>query len=73
MKNQQECQEWCEPVAEGAVADLADKELFTADERERLRRFRRAVIRGERGDAYPIDKRQEFIRWLVDQGKLSDN
>ena len=46
---------------------------FTEQERERLSRLKRAVARGERSDRYPVDKRQDFIRWLITQGKLSEN
>ena len=46
---------------------------ITELERERLSRLRRAVQRGERSDHYPVNKRQDFVRWLVSHGKLSEN
>lgn len=46
---------------------------FTAEERERLRRLREAVQRGERSERLPIDRRQEFARWLVARGRLSED
>jgi hypothetical protein len=74
VKNQQECADRPE-VASEAATDAPAKELseFTAAERERLRRFRRKVQTGQRSDSYPLDKRQDFVRWLIEQGKLSDN
>jgi hypothetical protein len=48
------------------------RERFTPQEQESLERLRRAVQRGERSDAYPVDRRQEFVRWLIAQGRLSD-
>jgi hypothetical protein len=45
---------------------------FSPQERERLARLRRAVERGERSDFYPVDRRQEFVRWLIAEGRLSD-
>jgi hypothetical protein len=53
--------------------EAIDRGVFTPEEQERLRRLRRQVLAGARSDAYPVDKRQEFVRWLVEQGKLSDN
>jgi hypothetical protein len=67
VMSQQECVE---------VRDHLDEtqlEEFTALERERLARLKRAVARGERSDHYPVDKRQDFVRWLITQGKLSEN
>ena len=67
VMSQQECVE---------VRDHLDEtqlEEFTALERERLARLKRAVARGERSDRYPVDKRQDFVRWLITQGKLSEN
>ncbi|MBI3972768.1 MAG: hypothetical protein HY332_15945 [Chloroflexi bacterium] len=59
------------------MADVADVAVlldeFSVEQHERLVRLRRAVAGGERSDYFPIDKRQDFIRWLIDQGKLSDN
>jgi hypothetical protein len=55
------------PIEETALDD------FTDAQRERLQRLRRAIARGERSDRFPVDKRQDFIRWLVDHGKLSEN
>ena len=46
---------------------------LTGQERDRLARLRRAIARGERSDSYPVDKRQDFVRWLIEQGKLSEN
>ena len=46
---------------------------FTSQGQERLRRLRRNVLTGTRSDAYPVDKRQDFVRWLLKQGKLSDS
>ena len=66
----QECPERHEELSEPAAAQLA---RFTAAERERLVRLRRLVQRGERSEQYPRDRRQDFVRWLVEQGKLSDN
>ena len=60
------------PAAEGLPV-VAPLDGFTAEEAERLVRFKRLVERGERSDAYPLDRRQDFVRWLVSQGKLSDN
>ena len=65
--SQQEC------VEERSALDEAQSEEFTGQERERLARLKRAVSRGERSDRYPVDKRQDFIRWLITQGKLSEN
>jgi hypothetical protein len=78
QQNQQKCPEKREdlrgdPAAASAGPAQATLDGFTAGERERLIRLRRLVARGERSDHYPIDKRQDFVRWLIDQGKLSDN
>ena len=59
--------------AQEKAAEQAMLQRFDAEERERLLRLRRLVARGERSDRYPVDKRQDFVRWLIDQGKLSDN
>ena len=68
---QQEC---TQHEARGDVpAEVAEAEELTGQERERLARLRRAIARGERSDSYPVDKRQDFVRWLIDQGKLSEN
>jgi hypothetical protein len=48
------------------------RKRFTPQEQESLERLRRAVQRGERSDAYPVDRRQDFVRWLIAQGRLSD-
>ena len=64
VMSQQECVERLED---------AQAEELTAEERERLERLKRAIERGERTDRYPVDKRQDFIRWLITQGKLSEN
>ena len=66
------------PVAEprrGSKAPDDDALLvgLTPEQRARLLRFRRQVRRGERSDALPADKRQGFVRWLVEHGRLSDN
>jgi hypothetical protein len=75
-----ESQEWQESpkafeVSDPAGATLAggDVDELTEAERERLARLRRAVERGERGEYFPVNKRQDFVRWLVSQGKLSEN
>ena len=68
--NQQECQERTEEQMEGDPGTLGS---FSAEERRRLARLRRQVLAGARSDAYPVDKRQDFVRWLIDHGKLSDN
>lgn len=52
---------------------VSDVEQFSAKEKERLARLRRAIARGERGEAFPVDKRQDFIRWLIQQGRLSES
>jgi hypothetical protein len=70
MPNQQECPERYEALAGPPVDGLVG---FTPEERERLERLRRQVRAGTRSDSYPIDKRQAFVRWLIAQGKLSDN
>jgi hypothetical protein len=49
------------------------RKRFTTQEQEGLERLRRAVQRGERSDAYPIDPRQDFVRWLIAEGRISDN
>jgi hypothetical protein len=54
------------------LGDVAVEELSGA-EKERLARLKRAIERGERSDRYPVDKRQDFVRWLITQGKLSEN
>ena len=54
------------------LGDAAVEELSEA-EKERLARLKRAIERGERSDRYPVDKRQDFVRWLITQGKLSEN
>ena len=64
VMSQQEC---VEPLAD------AEPEEFTAEEQERLTRLRRAIERGERSDRYPVNKRQDFIRWLITQGQISEN
>jgi hypothetical protein len=56
-----------------ALHDDAVGVEFTAEEQERLARLRRAVESGERGETYPLDKRQDFVRWLIAQGKFSEN
>ena len=48
-------------------------DAFSTAQRKRLMRLRQQVLSGERSDSYPVDKRQDFVRWLVDHGKLSDN
>ncbi len=45
---------------------------FSPEERERLVRLRRHVLEGQRSDAFPVDRRQDFIRWLIARGRLSD-
>jgi hypothetical protein len=55
-----------------APVDRTEQDEFSEQERERLARLRRAVLRGERSETYPVDKRQDFIRWLIDQGKISE-
>jgi hypothetical protein len=67
VMSQQECVEGREAL------DVAQPEKFTEEQQARLARLRRAIVRGERSDRYPVDKRQDFIRWLIDQGKLSEN
>jgi hypothetical protein len=67
VMSQQECVEQLDHL------DETQPEEFTAQERERLARLKRAVERGERSDRYPVDKRQDFVRWLITQGKLSEN
>jgi hypothetical protein len=57
---------------EAAVEDAPATE-FSQEEQERLVRLKRAIKRGERSDRYPVDKRQDFVRWLINQGKLSEN
>jgi hypothetical protein len=46
---------------------------FTPQERERLQRLRRAVRDGERSESFPIDRRQDFVRWLIAHGRLSES
>ena len=56
--------------------ELVEDELteeFSEEQRERLARLRRAIERGERTETYPLNKRQDFVRRLIDQGKLSEN
>ena len=65
--SQQECVEERSPSVDAEVVE------FSQDQRERLARLKRAIGRGERSDRYPVDKRQDFVRWLIDQGKLSEN
>jgi hypothetical protein len=60
------------PRQQSALDDAPAEEL-SAEERERLARLKRAMERGERSDRYPVDKRQDFIRWLITQGKISEN
>ena len=67
--NQQSCTEHMKRTDR----DAAGLGAFTSQEQERLRRLRRHVLTGTRSDAYPVDKRQDFVRWLLKQGKLSDN
>ena len=66
VMSQQEC-------VEQRYLGETQPEEFTEQERERLARLKRAVARGERSDRYPLDKRQDFVRWLITQGKLSEN
>ena len=66
VMSQQEC------VVESDLEETQPEE-FTGQQRERLARLKRAVARGERSDRYPVDKRQDFVRWLISQGKLSEN
>ena len=70
VTNQQDCEEQTDEQMDGDQGNLAP---FSAEERERLLRLRRLVRMGARSDAYPVDKRQDFVRWLIDHGKLSDN
>jgi hypothetical protein len=70
MTNQQACASQPEAAVDAPTAELSG---FTAAERERLQRLRRQVRAGVRSESYPHDKRQDFVRWLVEQGKLSDN
>lgn len=65
---QQEC-----PERHEALIDEATLEEFSEEQRHRLQRLRRNVERGERSDYFPVDKRQDFVRWLIEQGKLSEN
>jgi hypothetical protein len=67
VMSQQECVEVLSDL------DETQSDEFTQQERERLARLKRAVARGERSDRYPVDKRQDFVRWLITQGKLSEN
>ena len=67
VMSQQECVEVRDHLDETQLDE------FTALDRERLARLKRAVARGERSDRYPVDKRQDFVRWLITQGKLSEN
>ena len=70
VTNQQDCEERTDEQMEDGQGNL---EPFSAEERTRLERLRRHVLAGQRSDAYPVDKRQDFVRWLIDHGKLSDN
>jgi len=67
--NQQDCQE----RAASEVVEQNALDAFSTAQRKRLMRLRQQVLSGERSDSYPVDKRQDFVRWLVDHGKLSDN
>ena len=67
VMSQQECVE-----GRNALEDAPATE-FSPEEQERLARLKRAVERGERSDRYPVDKRQDFVRWLINQGKLTEN
>lgn len=40
---------------------------------ERLVLLRRRVLRGEVGGRLPEERRLGFLRWLIEQGKISDN
>ncbi len=72
--SQQECPERQEALVEDEVAPAAPAlRGFSAEERRCLRRLRRLVASGERSERYPVDKRQDFVRWLVDRGRLSDS
>lgn len=55
------------------AAPLAALKGFTPEQRERLARLRSHVHRGERSDSFPVDRRQDFVRWLIARGKLSDS
>jgi hypothetical protein len=60
----------------GELLDETSRKLgagFLPDECGRLARLRRQVRRGERSDHFPVDRRQDFVRWLVERGVLSDN
>jgi hypothetical protein len=46
---------------------------FTPQERERLERLRQAVRNGERSESFPVDRRQDFVRWLIANGRLSES
>jgi hypothetical protein len=46
---------------------------FTPRERERLERLRQAVRDGERSESFPVDRRQDFVRWLIANGRLSES
>jgi hypothetical protein len=61
-----------EASAPGA-GPLAALKGFTPEQRERLARLRSHVHRGERSDSFPVDRRQDFVRWLIARGKLSDS
>jgi hypothetical protein len=77
--NQQRCSERREVSADGSGlgqgdgAEVVELASFTPEQRERLIRLRRQVVRGERSDSFPVDKRQDFVRWLIARGRLSDN
>lgn len=60
-----------EMSASGATP-LAALKGFTPEQRERLARLRSHVHLGERSDSFPVDRRQDFVRWLIARGKLSD-
>ena len=46
---------------------------FTPQERERLQRLRQAVRDGQRSESLPVDRRQDFVRWLIANGRLSES
>jgi hypothetical protein len=70
VKNEQQYADRPEAATDAPAEELS---VFTTAERERLQRLRRRVRAGLRCDTYPPNKRQEFVRWLIEQGKLSDN
>jgi hypothetical protein len=75
--NPQQCSEREQGLAPRIAGAAAHRKTglrrFSAPERERLRRLRQAVDRGERSDSFPVDRRQDFVRWLIAQGRLSDD